>query len=271
MRALVIAAVAFLCIFPAQAQEVENLQDLLADKTYWSLHFPERYYFSPDGMLLIQYMEDTPSYPAGAVRTGTWQATKKGELCWTLKDEDIEYCFSVTEDLLAPRPWHMYDNNFSLKQTGGGLQINWDRWINGNLIAKPDVYQRIAKGTLPILDKESYVADITDKIMHLPMSAVYHRADGRAFWVDEETAAMIENNPDVVTSGAVLKRKTTVTGTWSLDTGRHCYDWEGGYTRTCITVFSGNDLYRPQQGWVQIMDDTFIRLIKPSHLKKTAE
>ncbi len=264
MKLLFLTVLVLSCfIADARAQQPIDIKDTVQDKTFWHTRFPERYYFGADGAFLMQYTSARESHEAGSVREGTWSVGESNRLCWTFTDEGIERCYDISEDLLAKRPWYSFDNVYELKEAGRPSNILWNRWTHGNLITKPDVYQAISGGKTPPLDDAAYKAAITGKVMRLPLDYVYHRADSLAFWVDEKMANKIVKTPDIADKGA--KNGIDV---WDVKDGRHCYltPTQDQVHQSCMTVFSAQDLYIPQEGWVQIMDDNFIRLIKPADL-----
>ncbi len=254
-----LALALFYSIAPALAQQSIDIKEIVQDKTLWSEHFPERYYFGGDGTFLLQYMSGKEPYETGAVRDGTWSIGESNRLCWTLKDEGIDRCYDLSEKQFAQRPWHAYDNVYELKEVGRPANILWNRWMHGNLITKPEIYQAILNGKMPPLDEDAYKAAITGKIMRLPLNYVYHRADGSAFWMDEKSAKKIEKNPSLVEKGYEKD-------SWTVESDVQCYLADDKESMSCMIVFSAQDLYVPQEGWVQILPDNFIRLIKPSDL-----
>lgn len=257
---------AIFCVVPAaQAQPLPDLNEIVQDKTFWHGRMPERYYFGADGAFLLQYTSAKEHYSAGSVREGLWRIGESDRLCWAFRDEGIERCYDVAEDLLAKRPWYSFDNVYQLKEVGRPANILWNRWMHGNLITKPDVYEALAEGRSAGLDEKAYIRAITGMIMRLPLNHVYHRADKIAFWVDEKTAEKIAKNPKIVDNDNASSIEADV---WRVENGRHCYLTPKSDTvyQSCVTVFSAQDLYVPQEGWVQIMDDNFIRLIKTADL-----
>ncbi len=266
MNLLILTVMALSCLAAgARAQQPLDIKDTVQDKTFWHARLPERYYFGADGAFLLQYTSAKEPYAAGAVREGTWAVGESSRLCWTFADEGIERCYDITEDLLAKRPWHSFDNVYELKEANRPANILWNRWMHGSLIVKPDIYKTISDGKMPPLDNEAYRTAIADKIMRLPLDIVYHRADGLAFWIDEKMAKKIAKNPAIVEKDDGRGLDIDV---WGIEKGRHCYltPTQDTVYQSCMTVFSAQDLYVPQEGWVQIMDDNFIRLIKPSDL-----
>ncbi len=264
MKVILYSVLALCCLsFAAQAEPISDIKDMIQNKSFWHEHFPERYFFGADGAFLLQYTAGTDQYVAGTVREGTWDIGESDRLCWAFKDEGINRCYDVSEDLLAVRPWYNFDNTYELKEVGRPANILWNRWMHGNLIAKPYIYKTISDGKIPALDEHAYKKAIGDKVMRLPLAYVYHRADGRAFLMNESMAKKIESNPSTI--DAIEKDKNIKARGWAIENNRHCYD-QGTDKANCMTVFSAQDLYVPQEGWVQIMDDNFIRLIKPSDL-----
>ncbi len=244
--------------FEAGARQITDVTDLVSDKTFWHERLPERYAFGKDGLFLLQYTSGQEQYEAGAVREGAWDIGEGNRLCWMLKDEGIHHCYDIAEDLLAKRPWYNFDNVYELKEAGSPATILWTLWMNGNLIAKSEIYKVVAAGKPTLPDGEVYKTAIGDKIMRLPMGYVYHFTDGRTLWANEEKALKSIGKKTAAEQDSGIK--------WTVDKGRHCYHSEQS-ALFCVTVFSAQDLYVPQEGWVQIMDDNFIRLIKPEDLR----
>lgn len=180
---MLLRIVIFLCSFTtgARAQSID-VKDTVEGKTFWSQYLPQRYYFGADGTFLLQATTATETQEAGAVHEGIWTIGEGNRLCWTFKDEGIERCYAIAEDLLAPRPWYNYDHVYNLEESETAVNIPWDRWMHGNLITKPTVYEATSQGKAPPLDIEAYKTTIAGKIMRLPLGYVYHHADGRAFW-----------------------------------------------------------------------------------------
>ncbi len=97
--------------------------------------------------------------------------------------------------------------------------------------------------------------------MRLPLNYVYHRVDGHAFWLDEKNVKKIIKNPSLVEKGYEKD-------IWTVESDVQCYRTQmpNNEYMSCMFVFSAQDLYVPQEGWVQILPDNFIRLVKPSDL-----
>ncbi len=256
-----------LCFFSTglKAEPIADIKELIQEKTFWSEQLPERYYFGKDGLLLMQYMSTVEQHEAGTVREGTWVIGENNRLCWTFKDEGINRCYDVSEDLLTDRPWYNYDNIYELQEAGRPANILWNRWMYGNLITKPEIYKAVSEGKAPPLDAEAYKAAISDRVMRLPLGYMYYRSNGSSFLVDEKIAKSIMRRKEDADEFAAQNHQVSPEAKWSVQDSRFCNQWPDG-RRSCVTVFSAQDLYVPQEGWVQIMDDNFIRLIKPSDL-----
>ncbi len=260
MRTIYLALILCCLSISAQAQQVVDIKDTVEGRTFWHERFPERYYFGKDGLFFMQYMSGSEAHEAGAVREGTWSTGESNRLCWMLKDEGINRCYDLSENLLAHRPWYHYDNVYELKEAGQPANILWNRWMHGNLITKPEVYKTAEK---PILDEQAYKTAMVGKVMKLPLINVYHYADGRFLFVRDQILEKAGAKLSSLEKIAKEEPEQVKTGTWEIKDGRQCYTREGGY-KSCMMVLSARDLHIPQEGWVHILDDNFIRLIKPS-------
>lgn len=240
----------------------------ISGKTLWAEDFPDRYYFAQDGTFLLQYAAARQGFQAGDVRAGRWHVDDK-YLCLRFDAESKPVCYLVNKDPNGFRRWGKYDDLYYVEEAEGDVHFYWDRWMHGNLILTPDVWRAIDAGKSTGLSIEQYRADITNKIMRLPLGYIYHREDGKAFWLTEEQAELIKADRAALDDEAFVKGQNIRGGKWMIDGEQHCWAYDDQGEKFCSMVVEAKNGYVPQHGYFQIMKDHFIRLIGPDRLIET--
>lgn len=253
-----------LASIPAFAQVKSEAGSTVSGKTFWHEDMPERYYFGEGGKFLLQYTQGAEEDLVGTVREGTWRSAEDS-LCWIFTGEPEENCFTLVRDIGAVRVWGKFDDSYRLRKKSGSETVFWNRWMYGALITRPEIYVSIHAKKPVAFDSEAYRSSIVGKIMRLPMGYIYHDAGGALYSIEEKNVDRVLKDTKKLQDDTFLREYNINKVSWTLEGNRHCWVYKAGRS-TCNTVISGRDLYVPQDGYVHIMDDNFIRLIKPSDM-----
>lgn len=230
---------------------------------------PDRYYFGKDGTLLIQYAAPREGHVAGEVVEGKWSVDGY-HLCLEYQEQSGKKseCFVFNKDKSVIGPWGIFDDFYHVHSIGGSRSFFLNRWMYGNMILKPDAWRAIKNGSYTGLSPEDYKEDITGKIMRLPLGLVYHHDNGTAYWLNTEKAKLVAENPSRLEDPAFIEQQKIGKSSWSVEGVRHCWTYSSN-NKVCNTAINGKDAYVPHGGYFQIMDDNFIRQIKPEDLIET--
>lgn len=295
--------VCFLSVSTSMAQDdtdkaIPVLPDFLADKTWWDREKADRYYFGNDQTFVQQFFDKTGEFTAGTSLTGRWRYDNN-ILCWRYDTytPETDYCHVIAYDAQAKKEWGKYDDTLALYgKTAEGVYstpaFTWNRWMDGNLILNDAVAARLPETLTETFQKtnqryeaegssafypfnaditlpptiENYVSDITTQIMELPLGArLYHRADGRVFSLP--SGFKVEDPSKLDDLRFLAQNKISFRHWFVTEDGLYCaITTPTAEQAKCLIVLDGDSLQTPQDGYVQVMDDRFIRRIKLSYL-----
>lgn len=252
---------------PAAAQGVYFRIDIakeIAGKTFWAEAVPDRYYFGEDGVFLLQYALSRQDYAAGGVREGAW-SIEGDRLCLSYPETGEKTCYQVNKDTQVQGPWGQFDDTYLVHGVDSRDEFYWDRWMHGNLILTPDAWRKVHENRNTGFSAEAYRAEITGKIMRLPLGNVFHHENGTAYWLPQSAVGAVARNPSSLDDADFVKGNNIYIGKWQINGDRHCWRHTRG-PEQCSVVVDAQNGFVPQKGYFQIMDDHFIRLIKPEDL-----
>jgi len=296
---LIFILVPFSYVVNAQDLDPASVTNSLSGKTFWNKSNLNRYSFVSDGTFKQQFISQEGSYSPGTTLAGTWQANdSNNQVCWTYTIENNvlnnqEYCFTYELDTDAPRIWNAYDQTINMYTQGDDgsrqLSFEWNRWMYGDLIIEPGIAKNMnarilemakismqlnqskIKTKFPINpkanlsdDMRQYADSIVGKIMKLPLGNIFHTKDGRSYSIPEKLVGAVSKDATLLTDNDFMTSNNIATGEqWFLDDNIQCWFYVMNGASECTLVYPASILDMPTGGYIHILDDGFIRHVRP--------